>query len=371
MNFAIEKEDLLTGLARAQSIVERRTAMPILANVLLEAKKGELIITATDLEVGIRGSHPAMVEKEGGITLPAKNLFEIVKELPRGKITFQKKENFWVQIASGKAVFNIVGLSPEDYPSLPNHKDKKFYDMNPQILKEMIEKTIFSVSNDETRYHLNGIFFEKSEKDGNRMRMVATDGHRLSLIDKTFDFSNELTFTRGVIIPKKGMVEIRKLLEEEEGSYQIGFDTNNVIIRKESVVLFIRLIDGEYPDYQQVIPAGNKKKIVVNRDKFLSSLRRISLLANERSKAIRLSVKPNVLEISTNNPEVGEAKEEIDISYMGQTMETAFNARYFMDILSAMQSEAVILELDDKLSPGVVRPTEDSECFFVVMPMRI
>lgn len=371
MNFLIEQEDLLKGLARVQSIVERRTAMPILANVLLEARKGELILTATDLEVGIRGSHPAIVEKEGSITLPSRNLFEIVKELPKGKISFQKKENFWMQIASGKALFNIVGLSSEDYPSLPNHKDKKFYDINPKLLKEMIEKTIFSVSNDETRYHLNGIFFEKPKKEGGCVRMVATDGHRLSLIDKEVEFSSELTFTRGVIIPKKGMVELKKLLEEEEGNYQIGFDTNNVIIKKESVILFIRLIDGEYPDYEQVIPIANKKRIVVDRDKFLCSLRRISLLAHERSRAICLSVKPNVLEISTNNPEVGEAKEEIDISYKGQSIDAAFNAKYFMDILTAIQSEEVILELDDKLSPGVVRPTGDSGYFCIVMPMRI
>lgn len=371
MNFLIEQEDLLRGLSRAQSVVERRTAMPILANVMLEARKGELILTATDLEVGIRGSLPAIVEKEGSITLPSKNLFEIVKELPKGKIAFQKKENFWIQITSAKAVFNIVGLSSEDYPDLPNHKEKKFYDINPLLLKEMIEKTIFSVSNDETRYHLNGIFFEKPKKEGGRVRMVATDGHRLSLIDKEFEFSSELTFTRGVIIPKKGMVELKKLLDEEEGHYQIGFDTNNVIIKKENVLLFIRLIDGEYPDYEQVIPTANKKKIVIDRNKFLSSLRRISLLAHERSKAICLSVKPNILEISTNNPEVGEAKEEIDISYNGQAIETAFNAKYFMDILSAMQSEEVVLELDDKLSPGIVRPTGDNEYFCIVMPMRI
>ena len=371
MEFIIEKKELLTGLFRAQSVVERRTAMPILANVLIEAKKGHIVITATDLEVGIRGSYPALVEKEGNITLPAKNLYEIVKELPEGKISFQKKENLWMKIVSGKALFTIVGLSAEDYPAIPNYKDKKFYEIKPELLKEMIEKTIFSVSTDETRYHLNGVYFEKPKKAGDAVRMVATDGHRLSMIDKQVDFSKELSFAKGVIIPRKGLIELKKLLEEAEGTYQIGFDSNHVVIKKEKVVIFIRLIDGEYPDYEQVIPQGQKKKIIINREKFLSSLRRISLLSNDRSKAIKLLIKPNILEISTTNPEIGEAKEEIDITYKGTSLEAGFNAKYFMDILGVIDCEEITLELDDKLSPGVIRSTGDDRYLCVVMPMRI
>lgn len=371
MEFSIEKKELLIGLHRIQGIAERRTAMPILANVLLEAKKGQLVIVATDLEVGIRGSYPAIVEKEGSITLPAKNLYEIVREIPEGKISFLKKENFWIEIVSGKAVFNIVGLSPEDYPSIPNYKDKKFYDIKPEILQEMILKTIFSASTDETRYHLNGVFFEKPKKNGSGVRMVATDGHRLSVINKDLEFSKELSFTRGVIIPKKGLNELKRILEEGEGIYQIGFDNSNVIIKKEKLVLFIRLIDGEYPDYEQVIPADSKKKITVDRESFLSSLKRISLMSSEKSKAVKLIAKKNTLEISTSNPELGEGKEEIEISYDGTPIEAGFNAKYFMDVLNAMDSQNVTLEINDKLSPGVLRGVGDDSYVCVVMPMRI
>ena len=371
MEYTIDKKELLMGLHRVQGIVERRTAMPILANVLMEAKKGQLVLTATDLEVGIRASYPALVLKEGSITVPARNLYDIIRETPEGKISFRKKENFWVEIASGKAVFNIVGLSAEDYPAIPNYKDKKFFEIAPQDLQEMISKTIFSVSNDETRYHLNGVFFEKPKKEGDMVRMVATDGHRLSVINKHLDFSKELSFTRGVIIPRKGLSELKKLLEEEEGKYQIGFDANNVIIKKEKAVLFIRLIEGEYPDYEQVIPPASKKKITLNREKFLGALKRISLLSNERSRAIKLTAKDNILEISTSNPEVGEAKEEIEISYHGTALEVGFNAKYFIDVLNAMESEQVTIELNDKLSPGVMKAVGDDNYICVVMPMRI
>lgn len=371
MEFTIDKKELLLGLHRVQGIVERRTAMPILANVLIEAKKGHLVLTATDLEVGIRGSYPALVLKEGSLTVPARNLYDIIREVPEGKISFRKKENFWVEITSGKALFNIVGLSSEDYPAIPNYKDKKFFEIAPQDLQEMISKTIFSVSNDETRYHLNGVFFEKPKKTGDMVRMVATDGHRLSIINKHLDFSKELSFTRGVIIPRKGLSELKKLLEEDEGKYQIGFDSNNVIIKKEKAVLFIRLIEGEYPDYEQVVPPASKKKITLNREKFLSALKRISLLSNERSKAIKFVAKDNILEISTSNPEVGEAREELEISYTGPALEVGFNAKYFIDVLNAMDSDQVTMELNDKLSPGVMKAVGDDNYVCVVMPMRI
>ncbi len=371
MEFTVDKNELLTGLYRVQGVVERRTAMPILANVLIEAKKGQIVLTATDLEIGIRGSYPAVVNKEGSVTLPAKNLYEIVREAPDDKVSFRKKENLWIEVTSGKALFTIVGLSAEDYPNIPNYKDRKFYEVKPDDLQDMIQKTIFSVSNDETRYHLNGVFFEKPKKGSSTVRMVATDGHRLSLINKNLDFSKELSFNRGVIIPKKGLNELKRLLEEGEGNYQIGFDTNNIIIKKEKVVLFIRLIDGEFPDYEQVIPTNHKKKITVDKETFLGSLKRISLLSNERSRAIRLVAKANVLEISTSNPELGEAKEEIEIQYGGSQIEAGFNAKYFIDILNAINSKEVTLELNDKLSPGILKAANDDNYVCVVMPMRI
>ncbi|OGQ35421.1 MAG: DNA polymerase III subunit beta [Deltaproteobacteria bacterium RIFCSPHIGHO2_12_FULL_43_9] len=372
MEFYIGKAELLRGLYRAQSIVEKRNAMPILANVLLEATNERLKILATDLEVGIYDTYEAKIIIPGKITIGAKQLYEIVRELPEALIHIKARENHWITLTSQKAVFNIVGLSAEDYPAIIDFNQKKFVPIPATTIKDMIEKTIFSTSNDETRYHLNGVYFSKIKESGkSNVRMIATDGHRLSLIDKPLEIDETLKVDKGVILPKKGLHELKKLLEEDQGDFEIAIEENHAIFKKEPLVLFMRLIDGEYPDCKQVIPKNNKKRIVVKREEFLHSLKRISLLSNEKSKGVKFSIQPGMMKISSNHPELGEANEELMVDYQGEEIEIGFNAKYFMDILNVMDSEEVSLELDGKLSPGVIKSNKDQSYTCVVMPMRI
>lgn len=374
MKLQIDKKDFLALVARAQNIVEKRNTMPILMNILLETDQNSLKVFATDLEVSLTDKVDAEILVPGKVAVNAKSLFEIVKELPDGKITLEKKENNWLKISQNKAVFNIVGISPEEYPLFPSFATKDFMQIESDVLAEMIEKTIYSVSNDETRYHLNGVFFTKSQ-DGQDIvyRMVATDGHRLSLVDRKTSSSKPSTVsqTQGVIIPRKGLNEIRKLLDNVDKTVDMAIEGSQLIIKSASTVLMIRLIEGKYPNYQQLIPQNLSENLVVNREALLSSLKRVSLLSNAKSKGVTLNITNNRLEITSNNPELGDAKEELDVNYKGKEIKIGFNAKYILDVLGSMNDDTVQMELNDQLSPGLVRPFNDKSYTCVVMPMRI
>jgi DNA polymerase-3 subunit beta len=372
MKFEILKNDFLKLLQKTQNIIEKRNTMPILSNVLLVAEEDKLSIYATDLEVSLKDEVPAKVDVQGKVAVSAKNLFDLVKELSDSSIQIVKKNNNWLEIKSKKAVFNIVGAAPDEFPAFPAYDVQKFFKLEGQLFHDMIEKTLYSVSNDETRYHLNGVLFERVGKDSEtNFRMVATDGHRLSLIDKKIEIPAGEQKTDGVIIPKKGLQELKKLLEGESGTLEMALEGSHLIVKQEKAVLLIRLIDGKYPNYQQLIPARLQKRIAVSREELLSSLRRVSLLSNQKSKGITLSISKNAMEIYSNNPEIGDAKEEIDIRYTGEPLKIGFNARYLMDILNNIQDEEIDIELNDQLSPGILRPANDSSYTCVVMPMRI
>lgn len=373
MKLQIEKKEFLALVARAQNIVEKRNTMPVLMNILLETESDKLKVFATDLEVSLTDQVDAEVLEPGKVAVNAKSLFEIVKELPEGKITLEKKDNNWLKITQNKSVFNIVGISPEEYPVFPTFVTKDFMKIESDVLSEMIEKTIYSVSNDETRYHLNGVFFTKSTEGSEVVyRMVATDGHRLSLVDrKTSTENTGQTQNQGVIIPRKGLNEIKKILDSVDNSVDMAIEGSQLIIKNETTVLMIRLIEGKYPNYQQLIPQNLSENLVVNREALLSSLKRVSLLSNAKSKGVTLNITNNRLEITSNNPELGDAKEEIDVTYKGKEIKIGFNAKYILDVLGSMTDDTVQMELNDQLSPGLVRPFNDKSYTCVVMPMRI
>lgn len=371
MKLSVEKKDLINILARAQNVVEKRNTMPVLANVLLEAEKNRLRVFATDLEVSLIDELVTNVQIPGKTAVSAKSLFEIIKELPEGEITLEKKENNWLCVNQNKAVFNIVGISPEEYPTFPVSSTKEFIKMETSVLREMIEKTIYSVSNDETRFHLNGVFFEKQLEGSQTIyRMVATDGHRLSLVDKKVNMPLK-TQTQGVIIPRKGLHEIRKLLEGVDGSVEIAVEGAQLVVKCAHTILMIRLIEGRYPNYQQLIPQNFTQNLLVNREALLSSLKRVSLLSNAKSKGVTLTLSKGRLEITSNNPDLGDAREEIDIDYKGKELKIGFNARYITDVLASMADEKVQIELNDQLSPGLIKPFNDKSYTCVVMPMKI
>jgi len=368
MEVKAKRGDLLATLYWTQNIVERRNTMPILANVLIECQKGRIRVTATDLEVGVRGEVQGEVVKEGTVTVNAKKLYEIIRELPADQVQLKRLENEWVEIRSGKSIFKVVGLEAREFPQFPDFDSGKFSTTPASTIREMIERTIFSVSTDETRYSINGVFIE--EGGGGKVRMVATDGHRLAFEEKII---GSLGLAKGVILPRKGLAELKKLVEGgEDGSVAIGFRENMGLVSKDNVELFMRLIDGEFPDYTKVIPKGNPYIVKLDHEELLQALRRVSILSSERYKGIKMEFADGKVCISTSNPDLGEAVEEIEADYDGKPMSIGFNARYLIDVLAVLVGEGDIeIELKDELSPSVIRKTGSEGYLYVLMPMRL
>lgn len=372
MQFTVTKDIFLKGLQRVQSIVEKRNTMPILSNVLLETVDDRLDITATDLEVGMKSSYPVTTVKPGKITVSAKKLFEIIRELPDADITFSTKENDWVELRCGKALFNIVGLSPEEFPYFPSIQENNFIKIESELLRDMIEKTSFAICHDETKYNLNGVFLKATEADGKTaLKMVATDGHRLSLMEKTLEGSFGPELSKGVIFPKKGIFEIKKFAEDDPCELLLGFLDNSAVIKKNNTVVVMRLVDGEFPDFTRVIPQNNDKIVKVDREQFLHSLRRMAILSSEKSKGVKLEIDREKMIISSSNPELGEAREDLESDYAGEPLQIGFNARYLLDVLGVVDSQFVLLCLRDELSPALIRQAEKEDFTSVIMPMRL
>jgi DNA polymerase III subunit beta len=368
MEIKAKRGDLLATLYWTQSIVERRNTMPILANVLLESQKKDIRVTATDLEVGVRGSLEGDVVKEGSVTVNAKKLYEIVREVPNDQVQLKRLDNDWVEIRSGKSVFKIVGMDAREFPQFPKFSRDGLTTTPASTLREMIEGTIFSVSTDETRYSLNGVYVEQGEA-GN-VRLVATDGHRLA-----FDERNLGSFglAKGVILPRKGLAELKKLLESgDDGVVSIGFRENMGLVMKDRVELFMRLIDGDFPDYTKVIPKGNQNIARIEHDEFLQALRRVSIISSERYKGIKMEFKEDKLSVSANNPDLGEATEEVEMEYKGKPISIGFNARYLIDVLHVLGTDGEVqIELKDELSPSLVKKGGKEGYLYVLMPMRL
>ncbi|MDF1562511.1 MAG: DNA polymerase III subunit beta [Deltaproteobacteria bacterium] len=366
MQIQMSAEELAKGLYRAQGIVDRKATMPILANVLLEASEGLLAISATDLELGLKGEHPVEVGKPGKITVPARSLLDIVRSLPEKTVTLTRKQNNWVEIVSGRYRSRLVGADPADFPDLPGVEDVSFVNVEAEALSEMIEKTHFAVSTDETRYNLNGVFIEAQ---GATARMVATDGHRLSMVER--ELGGKLFLSKGVIIPRKGLSEMRRLLGEKPGTVSLGFSGSNAVFRSEGLYLVMRLVDGQFPDYQQVIPDSGKHPLTVDREALLSTLKRVSLVSPDRAPSVKLELGKSTLTVISENPDLGEASEALEVGYDGPEVKVGFNAKYLIEVLGVLGSERVILEVADELSPGLVKAEDDPGFTAVVMPMRI
>ncbi|MDY7230212.1 DNA polymerase III subunit beta [Hyalangium rubrum] len=368
MEFRIATDELKRALHRAQGIVERKTTMPILANVLVNATKSGVTVTAFDLDIGIVSEHPAEVSKPGAITVSAKYVFDIVQNLPDAQVTLKKLANNYVDISSGSAHFKIVGMAAEEYPKLPKEENAPLVQVSGNILLEMIKKTQFAISSDETRYILNGVYFEPQSTG--KVRMVATDGHRLSLIER--ELPGDFKLKGGVIIPRKGLMELKRLLDEApDAESHLGFAENSALFKKPGLTMVMRLIDGQFPEYQRVIPKEGEKVIQVSKVRFLESLKRIALLSADKSYAVRIGLEENKLLITANNPDLGEARDVLDVAYRGGDITIGFNARYLTDVLTVTETDEVSFELGDEHSPGVLHAPGDRSFTAVVMPMRV
>ena len=368
MNLTISKEQIINGLQAVQNVVSTRTTLPILSNVLLRAENDRLELTATDLDVTIACGVEAKVKIPGASTVPVRKLFGIVRELNNSEIDLAVDEKNICSIHSGASFYKINGLSADEFPPLPKFKEEKKVILPQETLKGMMKKTSFAISTDESRYVLNGIYL--SLKD-HKMTMVATDGRRLALVDEEIDVSEQ---SQGeFIVPAKAVNELNRLLAEK-GEAEIRYAENQASFtlkdeKGSSVLIITKLIEGNYPNYRQVIPAETKERIALVREEFLHALRRAEIMTSEKSNSVKLAFVKNKLEITANSPEVGEAKETLAINYKGADMAIAFNPKYMIDPLNALPNDEVFLELIDELSPGVLKI--NGPFLYVVMPMRL
>jgi DNA polymerase-3 subunit beta len=371
MKLKIKKEEILKGLQRIQGVVEKKNTMPILSNMLLSADGNGVEIVATDLEIGLRGRYAADVEKTGAVTVSAKKMYEIVRELPDEDIQIKVEDGNWVKIKSGHSQFKLVALPKDEYPALPDVAEEGMIAIEGETLREMIKKTLYAVGENDARYVLNGLFVHMTQaKNGLNIRMVGTDGHRLSMIDRVVDAKHK---EESMIIPKKAMMELRRLLEEDspQAELRLGFSKNHALFKRDGLVMVSKLIDGNYPNYLQVVPAKSTKKVVVEKDMLTHAVKRVSILSKEKTNAVKLQLEKDTLILSTNNPEVGEASEELSIDYKDEGITIGFNSRYLMDVLMAMDRQNITLELNDPLSPCLIKEEGDENYKCVVMPMRV
>lgn len=362
MKFNVEKEALLNGIQTVQNVITTKSALPILSHILIETYQDKLKLTATDLDIGISCVLPVNVQEPGAITIPAKRFSDIIRELPGDKVNITTKKNNLVTIETENCQFKIMGLAREEFPKLPEFKDKEVIVMGQGVLKEMLTLTSFAASFDETRYILNGILFRINK---NVLTLVATDGKRLAVIDRKI--SQGIDKDISLIIPIKTIHELNRNLAEE-GDISIVLGANQVLLEMGEIVVISRLIEGEFPDYKQVVPAASENKIKADRTQFLLAVKRAALLSTPDYQAVKFEVFKNKLVVSKSTPDIGESHEEVAIEYSGKEMVIGFNPTYLIDVLKNLDVDTVELELTDGEKPGVMR---SSGYVYIVLPMRL
>ena len=362
MKFKINKETLLSGIQTVQNIITSKTALPVLSNILIETQSGKLKLTATDLDIGISCVIPVDIGEPGAITIPAKRLSDIIKELPEGEIDVTTKKNNLVIIESVNCQFKILGLAPEEFPKLPEFKDCQVINLEQSALKRIFNLTSFAVSADEARYVLNGLLFCFHK---NALTVVATDGKRLAIYEEKLQQGADQELK--IIIPIKTVQELNRNLQDS-GVVSLVLGHNQALFDLGRVVIISRLIEGEFPDYKQVIPAVSDNKMKVAREDFLLAVRRAALLSTPDYQAVKLEVFKDKLVISKSTPDVGESFEEVGVEYKGKEMVIGFNPHYLIDLLKNLQEEQITLELIDTEKPGVVRTQGYT---YIVLPMRL
>jgi DNA polymerase-3 subunit beta len=374
MEIKINRDILLKGVSRVQGILEKRSHMPILSTVLLVTKKDKLEISATDLEIGFQNSYPAEIIKAGSITISGKKLLDITRETNSKNIYILEKENNWIYISDNKAHYNLSCLPADEFPILTEPEGIIMIEIDSKILSEMINKTIYSITMEETSFKLSGVFMEivnKNKEDF--LRMVATDGHRLSLIDKKIPKLLEIEITQGVMIPKKGLIELNKLTLED-GNIFFGLKQNNLVARKDKALIVIRLLDTKFPDYKGVILPKKEDKeniITINKNLLLEAMRRMMIIRGDQYQGVKINIGTDYLEMVSINPDLGNVEEKIEIKYNGEPIEIGFNPKYFIDALQTMESDIIFLNIKDQTSPCLITGEQDEGFLGLIMPMRV
>ncbi len=362
MRIKVEKDVLLGGIQIVQNVIVAKATLPILSNILIEAQENQLRLTATDLDIGISCVIPVDTQEQGAVTVPAKRFSDIVKELPLDSVSITTKKNNQVNIETALCQFKIMGLAREEFPKLPEFKDKEAIKLGQGVLKEMLNLTSFAVSIDETRYILNGILFRINK---NSLTLVATDGKRLAIIERKLDYTTEKDVN--IIVPVKTIHELTRNLKDD-GELSLVLGNNQVLFDLGGILIISRLIEGEFPDYKQVIPPSSDNKMRINREQFLLAVKRAALLSTPDYQAVKLEVFKNKLVVSKSTPDIGESREELVVAYQGKELAIGFNPVYLIDVLKNLYEETVDLELSDSEKPGVVRI---NGYVYIVLPMRL
>ena len=368
MELTVRKSDLLRELQLFQGIVERKNTIPILANVLFEADGDGIVqLLATDLEVTLRSQCAASIKKAGSLTIPAKKLFEIVRSLPDTNIHIEEGAKSAVNISADRFKSRMQTLPREDFPTVPEPGDAERVSLPREVLHTMVAKTQFAITGEDTRYFLNGALFILAAES---MSLIATDGHRLALAKAAREGGNKEESR--AILPKKTLLELTRLLSDGEESVQYVCSENHLFFQIDGRQLSSRMIDAQFPAYERVIPKGNDKRIEFDRDRLTSAIKRVALLSSERSRAVKIQVSKDTVEVTSSSPEVGEAKELLAVDYPGEDLEICFNAQYILDFLAVVDTETVTLRLKDEISQAIMHPAgADAEYTYVIMPMRV
>jgi len=372
MKFTIKKEDVLTVLSKVQGLTGRKSNLAITENVLLTTVENGITLIATDLETGMEGSYPANIESTGAIAVNARKLYEIIRDFPEDDICINEVENRWIEIGDDNVQYHLVGMNPEDFPENPHVETVEFFDVDAAFLKKMIEKSVMiSAAVEEKRAHINGALLERvssDEVDG--IRMVSTDGSRLSKIDYALGEDQEAVNFEKVLVPKKGLAEVAKFLSGE-GVVRIGIQNNYFIVRRNTETIIIRLLEGQFPQYGDIIRKKDASVIALDRMRFLMMLKRMSILASEHYRGTVFAFGDNRLTVRATNPELGESKEYLSIAYEGAAIKPSFNPRFFIEVLNVIEDDQILLYIDDEEKPCVVEGQNDKRYVCVIMPMRI
>lgn len=378
LKFQIEKDVFFHALQRVQGIVERKSSIPMSANIKIEGRGdiSKISITATDLDIGVQGLYPAKVLNSGGIVVAGKKMFEIIRELPSGDVSFEVEDRKQVIIRAGKSIFKITGFITEDYPSLPEITEERMLSTETGVFKEMIRKIFFSIPEAEARQVLNGALFEIEEGEDKliNLKMIGTDGHRLAVCGRTIKGGNASFEKREegqqIVIPKKTLNEIRRFMDTE-GEFKIGIGDKLLFFKGGDVYLTSRLIEGTYPNYKQVIPQKGEHEIQVNRLDFINAVKRVSVMSREKTKAILIEFTEGKAVLRSRDQEIGEATEEVDLNYKGPGITLGLNHQYLIEALDSMEDEDVTFNMQTNLSPCIIKQESDPDSLCIVMPMRV
>ncbi len=370
MEFTVRKFEILREIGLTQGVIEKKTTIPILANLLMEAAGDTVELAATDLELGIKSSCPVKVKKPGAITTPAKSFLEIIRSLPDADIRIKTLENNWVQITCASASFKIVGLPKDNFPNLPE-VSHTLVDIPAKALLSLISKTIFAIATEESRYTFNGALLLLRPLSAT---MVATDGHRLAHVEKQMPLDHLNSEVR-TLIPKKALAELQRLLVEadEKDTVSFGKDETHLFFRIKNRLMISRMLTGQFPNYEAVLPKENNKSVILNRDDIGAAIKRVSLLADDKSRSIRILLDENKMEISSSNADLGEAREVIDTDYNAGPIQIGFNCQYLLDFIMATEDAKISFDFKDDQSAGQMRPATEEEYRYryIVMPMRL